>query len=173
MKKHLFLFVLFFLLTSRVQADYVLPYPSYMPGNKLYNVSRTIDTLKQWWHWGSIASFKYHMGLSGKYLVEAKTLFEYRQYPLALDALDRSSKQFQTLPLLIEKAKQEGKETGWLRTQALEAVVVQIELLEKLENQLPKEFLWTPEKAKPTDLHIASLLTHAIGVRQNVASKLK
>src|ERR1700690_3290457 len=91
-------------------SNYVLPYPSYMPGNKLYKVSRILDKLQNYWNWGNIAQERYHLSLSDKYLVEAKTLFEYNQYFLAVDALNRSNQQFMMVRPYVTKAQQEGKD---------------------------------------------------------------
>lgn len=177
MKKNLsgiiFGFLLFFIFSTPVRADYMLPYPAYMPGHKFYRLSRVIDELKTWWYWGSIASWKYHSHLSDKYLVEAKTLFEYRQYLYALDALKRSNKEFQTIPALIEKTEKEGKKADLLKAQTKEAATAHIKTLEKLISELPKEFLWTPEKDKSTNLQLSVLLNSAISQRQDVVGKIK
>lgn len=165
--------LLFFIFPTPVGADYVLPYPAYMPGHKFYRLSRVIDELKTWWYWGSIASWKYHSHLSDKYLVEAKTLFEYRQYLYALDALERSNKEFQIAPTLIEKAEREGKRADLLKAQTREAAATHIKVLEKLISELPKEFLWTPEKDKSTNLQLSVLLNNAISQRQDVLGKIK
>ena len=169
MKKCLAFFCFIFLsLSSPVYADYVLPYPSYMPGNKLYQISRALDILSQWWYWGNIASVKYHLKLADKYIVEAKTLFEYRQYLLANNALDRSNKQFQMLHFFIERAQREGKDTKFLQLQVREATQKHINILERLKDELPKEFIWIPEKTESITLHIFSLLNSAIEVRRTM-----
>lgn len=143
--KLLTLFLVFFALRVAVYADYVLPYPSYMPGHKLYRISRMIDELKNYWYWGSIAQTKYHQGLSDKYLVEAKTLFEYKQYPLALDALKRSDQHF-------------SKEIS-------QAYEVHIWVLTKLKAELPITFVWQDEYRKPISLAIAEALKRSIEIR--------
>ena len=97
MKRLIFLLILFVAFPSSVFADYTLPYPSYMPGNKLYKASRLFDELQKYWHWGNIASVKYRLKIADKYLVEAKVLFEYKQYVLALDALERSDMHIKSL----------------------------------------------------------------------------
>src|SRR5450759_4493421 len=103
-----FLLSLIFSHSSLVYADYVLPYPSYMPGSSLYKVSRVVDRLKFYWSWGNIAQIKYHLALSDKYLVEASTLMEYKQYLLGVDALRRSDAEFTKLPVYVAGAKKEG-----------------------------------------------------------------
>lgn len=149
-----------------VSAGYVLPYPSYMPGNKMYRVSRIIDQAKKFWYWGSIASVKYQLGLADKYLVEAKTLFEYKQYLLAADALIRSDTAFSKIPRFIAKAKEEGKDVSLLEKTVHEAAQTHIQTLDGLKQIVPAEFTWTPEKSLPTRLLLKQLLLESINLRQ-------
>src|SRR5438876_8559854 len=106
-------FILFTPLCT-VHADYVLPYPSFMPGNKFYKISKIIETFEKWWYWGSIGQTKYNMQLADKYLVEAKTLFEYKQYFLALKALRQSDAYISKVPLFINQARNEKKDAKGL-----------------------------------------------------------
>ena len=141
-----FIFLLVLFLQAPVYAEYVLPYPSYMPGHKLYKVSRILDDLKQYWYWGTIAQSKYHQGLSDKYLIEAKTLFEYKQYPLALDALRRSDQYFQkNTPDAAREA----------HTRALTL----------LNAQLPESFVWQDERRPPIALDLLGALNRSIAIR--------
>lgn len=165
-------FVVLFPITH-IQAEYVLPYPSYMPGNKLYKVSRIIDSLKNYWYWGTIAQIKYHIGLSDKYLVEAKTLFEYKQYLLATNALKRSDKELANLVTLLDKGDQEGKVMDNQQQIILEAMQVHMVTLENMKSQLPSEFLWTPEKATATDLSIGVMLDTSIQIRKNLFHEMQ
>ncbi len=145
------LFIFFLSVAVPARADYVLPYPSYMPGNKLYRITRIIDVLENYWYFGNIAQQKYHSKLADKYLVEAKTLFEYKQYLLAVDALMRSDAQFRQLPknaAVREEAKKH------------------IETLEELIQTVPPQFSWSPEKAAATQLKLKDLLTASITLRQ-------
>ncbi len=153
-----------------VRADYVLPYPSYMPGNKLYRVSRVLDSLKRYWYFGSIASFRYHLGLADKYLVEAKTLFEYKQYALAVDALKRSDVHVTLLPTYHKRAVQEGKDVSLLTVKLQDAMAVHGEVINRLIIELPEEFHWTPEKEEPTLLPIRKILAESIAIRQTIAA---
>ena len=145
-----FFIILLLLISARapIYAAYVLPYPSYMPGHKLYNVSRILDELKKYWHWGNIARAKYHLALSDKYLVEAKTLFEYKQYPLALDALKRSDEQFQKISSLVVEVSQ-----------------VHIALLKKLMTELPETYVWQDEYKPPMTLDFHGALNRSIQIR--------
>lgn len=153
-------------------AEYVLPYPSYMPGNTLYRISRIIDTMKNYWYWGTIAQIKYHIGLSDKYLVEAKTLFEYKQYLLATNALQRSDTELSGLPTRMSEGSREGKDMSSQKNILSDAMQVHIASLELMKKQLPSEFKWTPEKAAATDLSIGLLLDTSIGLREKLLSEL-
>lgn len=163
----LFLFA-FFLLPVSIRAAYVLPYPSYIPGNKIYKISRLVDDIKKYWYFGTIAKTKYYLALSDKYLVEAKTLFEYKQYVLALDALDRSNTYGQLLHLLILKSKQENKDISTMLPIIREYILVHESTLNTLRNQLPTEMLWQPEKQSSVLLPLHELLGAAIEKRKAI-----
>jgi hypothetical protein len=154
-----------------VSASYMLPYPSYMPGNKLYRVSRIIDNVKHFWYWGTIAQLKYHVGLSDKYLVEAKTLFEYKQYLLATDALKRSDQELSDIMLLVDEGNREGKDMSEQKKIVSESMQVHVVTLAEMKNQLPGEFVWTPEKSDPQKLSIGSMLDTSIQIRQMVGNE--
>jgi hypothetical protein len=163
--------VYFLLHIPSVHADYVLPYPSYMPGNKMYRVTRLIDKVKQYWYWGNISQIKYHLGLSDKYLVEAKTLMEYNQYLLATDALVRSDKEFQQLPTYVQGAKNEHVDIARYKQLIVEAGKKHTEILSTLALLVPAKFRWTPEKAKATDLKLQDMLTTSVGIRSKVVNE--
>jgi len=156
------LLCLFFLLshTTHVYA-YTLPYPSYMPGNKMYTISRVIDSLKAYWYFGNIAKVKYYLSLSDKYLVEAKTLYEYKQYLLATDALDRSATAWKNINPYLLKAEAEGKDVSQLSQIIKGARDEHVNIILLIKTQVPEVFLWSPEKAEPTELPLYQLLeTH-------------
>lgn len=155
-----------------VWAEYVLPYPAYMPGSKFYRISRILDTLKNYWYWGDIAQIKYHLGLSDKYLVEAKTLFEYKQYLLAIDALSRSSSHVTYVLPLLKNGTQDGKDTRLFVQMIKNAMVTHQEVLIMLRRDLPENFFWTPEKVTPSVLSLHKNLDDAIRLRVEVLSKL-
>ena len=73
------------------ESQYVLPYPSAMPGSFLYKLNLVQEEILRYWYFGDFGQFKYNLGLSDKYLVEAKTLFEYKQYLLAISPSKWSS----------------------------------------------------------------------------------
>ncbi len=155
---------------SSVYADYVLPYPSYMPGNKLYRLTRIVDQLKKYWYRGNIAQTKYHLALSDKYLVEASTLMEYKQYLLGADALRRSDAEFATLPAYVAGAKKEGVDVHELQLLLAAAAGKHREVLTGLLPVVPPDFTWTPEKSKPTALPLSDIISASVGIRQRIAS---
>lgn len=176
MKRRMVIVLLFVILLfplSSVQATYVLPYPSYMPGNKLYSVSRLVDTLKKYWSWGTIAKTQYQLALSDKYLVEAKTLFEYHQYLLASAALQRSNGAFSMLPPMVVKGKQEGKDMTALKNTISEAAVEHIRVLELMKVSLPTSVTWSPEKAQSTELLLHDMMQTSLDLRASTITKLQ
>ena len=155
-----------------VRADYVLPYPSFFPGNKLYKISRFIDSAKSWWYWGSISQTKYHLLLADKYLIEAKTLLEYKQYPLGLDALFRSDQDFLPLPEILEQVKREGKDNMNLTALVQEASLAHVVVLQKLAEDLPADFTWRDEHKAVKNLEIGRALADSIAIRSRVLSSI-
>lgn len=157
----------------QVHAAYVLPYPSYMPGNKIYKISRIIDRVKLVWSFGSIAQSKAHMSLSDKYLVEAKTLFEYKQYLLGVDALLRSNKEFEQLPLFIHRGSSERKDMSAIIIMLREEGEVHTQILSGMADIAPKEFLWNPEKSAATKLSLHELIDGAKKTRKSVIDAIR
>jgi len=147
-------------------SSYVLPYPSAMPGSLLYRPRLFLETLQKYWYFGNLGQFKYNLKESDKYLVEAKTLFEYNQYLHASSASLKYSDEFfiRTLPFL-EKAKNEGKDISEMRKTLREASSKHIEVLKKLSNELPQEFEWKAEKEKPILIHIRKEIEKSISIR--------
>lgn len=163
-----FICLIYFLAALPVDAEYVLPYPSYMPGNKLFKVSRIVDSIKSWWYWGSLSQVKYHMELSDKYLVEAKTLFEYKQYLLALDALRLSDWHIAKIPGYFDNAKKEGKQVDQFSSLFLSEREVHTKVLLQLQQTLPATFVWTPEKQSPVTLNLFDDLEKAMKLRSSL-----
>jgi hypothetical protein len=150
----------------------MLPYPSYMPGNKIYKVSRLIDAVNSWWYFGSISKIKYHLGLSDKYLVEAKTLFEYKQYLLGVDALSRSTSNFEKLPYYIESGRKEGKDMSRFRLLIEEALKKHVDILTKMKADSPTVMEWTPEKSISSTLLLHIELEKAIEKVRSTTKKI-
>lgn len=146
-------------------ASYTLPYPSYMPGNKMYRITRLIDRVKAPFYFGNLSSFRYHLMLSDKYLVEAKTLFEYKQYLLAVDALNRSDTEFAKVPQYLQKARKEGKDIREFESLYSEGAQEHIRVLKSLLVTTPESFEWSPEKVAPTTLSLYDTITASVALR--------
>ena len=154
------------LLLALVFSAYVLPYPGFMPGNKIYRLKQIADYVGQYWAFGSLTRYKYELSLADKKLVEAKTLFEYSQYPLALKALLDSDWHFQQASNYLTQAKKEGKDITQKETLFKSAAQKHIEVLKQLEQNLPESFLWQPEKKDSLVLEIRNALEAAIKIRE-------
>ncbi len=164
--RYILLLFVFFIPFTFVRAEYVLPYPGVMPGNKIYKVSRIIDKFQYYWHWGSIARTRYYMGISDKYLVEAKTLFEYKQYLLAVDALNRSNLAWVQISPSIRSADNEGKDVAYMKHEFNDEAVIHQQVITNLATQLPEKFTWSPEKGQSTELQLKQLLETSISLRK-------
>lgn len=131
----------------------------------MYKVTRLTDRLKQYWYRGNISAFKYHLSLSDKYLVEAKTLFEYQQYLLAQDALSRSDTEFLSVPKFLHDATAEGKDTHVLTQTYHDAAIAHEKVLQRLLSDMPKDVTWSPEHALPTHLAITDMIATSLKIR--------
>ena len=161
-------FLFFLLITQKTLAasSYVLPYPGLMPGNKLYRLKQITDYIGQYWTFGNFSRHKYELNLADKKLVEAKILFEYQQYPLAIKALESSNQHFQKAVYYLERAEKEGKDISQKMINLKAAAEKHKEVLETLKKELPEEFLWQPEKKEATELNLESALEEAIKIRE-------
>lgn len=164
-------FTLFFL-TTVVKAEYVLPYPSVMPGNKMYGVLKIIDTIKGYWSWGNVAQTTYHLSQSDKNLVEAKTLFEYKQYLLAVEALKKSDAEFREVPTYIQHAFGEGKDISHYVERYVMAARKHEEVLQHTILIVPADFHWTPEKDDATFLALHDILQQSKAIRNELAKDM-
>lgn len=147
------------------QSSYVLPYPSYMPGSMFYKLHRGWESISKYWFFGNFSQFVYNLKLSDKYLVEAKTLFEYKQYLLAYKALIVSNKYFDQSFLFLKNAKEEGKNIVQKEVLFKEAAQKHIEILEKIKQSVPEIFIWAPEKEKETSLFLWKQIDSSINTR--------
>jgi len=167
--RSLFLVFLFFLLITQktlATSSYVLPYPGLMPGHKLYRIKQVFDQLSRFWAFGNFSCYKYELKLADKKLVEAKVLFEYQQYLLAVDALSDSDQHFQKAACYLEKAEMEGRDISQKMANLKAAAEKHKEVLENLKEELPEQFLWQPEKKEATELKLESAITKAIKIRE-------
>lgn len=149
-----------------VRAEYVLPYPGPMPGSSLYTFTQIKDRVEKYWHWGNIAKVKYYMTMSDKRIVEAKTLFEYKQYLLGLKALKESDEYILPIKNHLDAAKNEGKEVAYLLDLFRSERSSHIDILMDLMETLPDNFTWTPENDSAQELLLHFQLQQSIDVRQ-------
>jgi len=156
----------FFLAVILISSSYVLPYPGLMPGNKLYPIKQVFDKVMEYWVFGSFARYKYELALADKKLVEAKTLFEYQQYLLAMKALSDSNVHFQKASKFLEQAEREGKNITQKEDIYKLAGKKHQEVLKNLEQILPETFIWQPEKKPAEELNLKSALEEAIRLRE-------
>jgi hypothetical protein len=156
MKRSLFLILvfLFFSYSTPIFADssYVLPYPSVMPGGFSYKLHLVQEELLKYWYFGSLGQFEYNRKLADKYLVEAKTLFEYKQYLLADNALKKSDKYFQKASQALVVASREKKNVSEKQQLFKQEALKHMEVLAKIKSDIPAIFNWSPEKTSATQL---------------------
>ena len=171
MRRYFFitLFVFLFFLFPRnifAESSYVLPYPSVMPGSIFYNLNLIQDELLRFWYFGDFGQFKYNLAQSDKYLVESKTLFDYKQYLLAHQALQKSDIYFKKIEPNLLSAKSNGKNTVDKEKLLKEAAGKHIEELRKLKIALPPTFEWKPEKQQSKTLNLLEAFGSSIRIRQ-------
>lgn len=159
-------FTILFSSETFAQSDYVLPYPSFMPGNKLYKPAVFLENLQKYWYFGNLSQIEYNLKLSDKYLVEAKILFEYKQYALAVKALNKSDRYFLNLPSFLQNAIQEGKNISKKEKLIKNAALKHTEVLKSITQSTPIRFLWHEEKSSPVMLYIRSEIEESIKIRE-------
>ena len=165
-----FIFLLFILFPRIVIAEsaYVLPYPSVMPGSIFYQLNLIQEEILKYWYFGDLGQFKYSLSQADKYLVEAKTLFDYKQYFLAYQALQGSDNYFKKIEPTVLSAKKNGKNTIDKEKLLKEAAGKHLEELTKLKQNLPATFEWKPEKQHPQTLNLQEAFGNSIKARQEV-----
>lgn len=149
------------------ESNYVLPYPSAMPGSNFYALDLAWEAFQKYWHFGNFSQFAYNLKLSDKYLVEAKILFEYKQYLLAHQAIIKSDEYFIAAYRFLGKAKQEGKNISQKEQVLKEAALKHSGVLEQIKRGIPQKFVWTPEKDKPTSLFLWKQIDEAVKIRKS------
>lgn len=166
----LFLVSLAFIVPKNVLAGstYVLPYPSYMPGNFLYQPRLIISKISKYIYFGDFGKFDYNLKESDHYLVEAKTLFDYKQYLLATVALSKSDEYFKKIYPALEDSRRSGKDVSERDLVLKEASRKHMETLGDLSEQLPEEVEWNPEKSTPTKLNFKKIIDNSINTRNSV-----
>ena len=164
-----FFLIFFFAMVGSVfaQSNYVLPYPSSMPGSLLYKSHLIHENFSRYWYFGDFGQFDYNLKMSDKYLVEAKTLFEYKQYFLGDKALRKSDFYFSNIRPNLIKAEKDNKDIVQKKSVLKEAARKHIEILIEMEIDTPDIFNWEPEKVLSTDLYLKRDIENAINIRKN------
>ncbi len=162
------LFFFFLLSPSKTFAEspYVLPYPSAMPGSIFYRLNLIQEEILKFWYFGDFGQYKYNLSQSDKYLVEAKTLFDYKQYLLAYNALQKSDNYFKKIMPAILSAKKNGKVVVDKENTLREAAEKHVEEVVKLKSNLPPTFEWQPEKEEPRTLNFHESFDKSIELRR-------
>lgn len=155
--------------TKTVFADsnYVLPYPSSMPGSFAYKFHLVYERISKYWYFGALGQFKYNLKMADKYLVEARTLFDYKQYLLGLKSLEKSDLYFTKILLSLKKAEAEGKNISEKRSVLKKAASKHMEYLERIDLDTPDAFTWEEEKFSPITLPLKKILLNAINIRKD------
>ncbi len=111
--------------------------------------------------------------MADKKLVEAKTLFEYKQYALAMNAIYQSSAQVASIPRYLERATAQGIDMKEFDKTVCEQMNVHQEVLQLLQTSLPTAFAWQEEKKDAVNLPIGEAIDAAIQTRVDVQTQGK
>lgn len=147
-------YFLFTVSPSFAKSEYVLPYPSAMPGSVFYKLNLVKEEILKYWHFGDFGQFHFNLKQSDKYLVEAKTLYDYKQYLLGQNALQKSDAYFEKVYPSLLSAKNKGKNIFEKEKVLKAAAQKHKEELLKIKNNVPPAFVWTPERERPTKLNL-------------------
>lgn len=163
-----FFIFLFFITINQVfaESNYILPYPSNMPGGLSYKIHLLYENISKYWYFGDFGQFNYNLKMADKYLVEAKTLFEYKQYLLGYKALRKSDFYFSNTLLNLIKAEKNNKNIAQKKIILRQAAQKHIEILERMEADNPATFNWQPEKTSSTILEIKKAIEVAADIRK-------
>lgn len=153
---------------THAESNYILPYPSSMPGSNFYKLNLFWKSISKWWYFGSFGRLEYNLKQSDKYLVEAKTLFEYKQYLLAYQALKKSDLYFNNIQPQFIKATKENKNIVQKKKMFKEASLKHIEVLNEIKQNVPQYIVWRPEKSSPTTLNLKQATEQAIVIRKKI-----
>lgn len=164
----LLLFVFFFISSPifAQSSEYVLPYPPQMPGSYTYKLRIIGEKIQKLWSFGSFSQFSYNLRLADKYLVQAKTLFEYKQYLLGYESLKESDAFFEDAVASLKNAKIEKKDISQKKNIFKSASLKHLEVLNTLQLILPEEINWVPEKTASTKLLLRNAIKNSLEIRK-------
>src|SRR3990167_9206081 len=117
-----------------------------MPGNPMYKIRQILERAQEYWYFGDMAKVKYHLKMADKYLVEAKTLFEYGQIRLAVESLDKSNYHFSNAVLYEDDVVQDKKDSGEQMQELKNAAEKHTSVIKVLDQELPDTVEWQEEK---------------------------
>jgi len=137
-----------------------------MPGNLFYKLNLIQEELLKFWYVGDLAQFKYNLNQSDKYLVEAKILFDYKQYLLANNALMKSNDYYKKIVPSLISARNNGKDISNNKKILVEASEKHIEEFKKIKTSVPPEFNWVPEKSSSSFLKLHQEIDKAVKIRR-------
>lgn len=137
-----------------------------MPGGISYKLHVLFEQFQKYWYFGDFGSFSYNLKESDKYLVEAKTLFEYKQYLLGARALKKSGEYFRNIRPALVEAQKNGKNIQDKQDILEQASQKHIETLMKMKAELPSKETWNPEHGEPTFIPIQQLLESSARIRK-------
>lgn len=149
-----------------MSSGYTLPYPPQMPGSIMYKVRLLEEKIQSFWNFGNYASFQFNLTMSDRYLVQTKTLLEYKQYLLAREALQTSDTYFKRIMPPVVQAAKEGRDVSDEKNLLVAASRKHIEVLEYLKDDTPMTVEWVPEKTKSTTINFNDLITKSINMRK-------
>jgi hypothetical protein len=152
------------------ESEYTLPYPSYMPGHRLYTAQVIWDRAMEWWYFGDIAKTKYHLELSDRTLVQARTLFDYKQYLLATESLSASNIHFISAVLYASDVESSHKDGGLLLAILRNAADTHTKLLDNLAQNYTEDITWSSERQEPVLLPVPFLLRQSLIIRSYAKS---
>ncbi len=120
------------------------------------------------WYFGSFSQFRYNLSLSDKYVVEAKTLLEYKQYFFVYRALQKSDGYFMNALNELTNAQKENKNIDQKQNILRSASLKHIEVLEHLKKIVPVEFIWQEEKKDSVKLPLKGAIDTSITIRKRI-----
>lgn len=161
------IFLLSLVSLVHAESSYVLPYPSSMPGSLNYKPHLIYENLSKYWYFGNFGQFEYSLKMADKYLVEAKTLFDYKQYLLGVESLEKSNYYFKNSLPSLRNAEREGKSISQKRSVLKEAALKHMEYLEKMDLNTPDIFIWELEKSSPTTLLLKKAFMDSVNMRKD------
>lgn len=139
-----------------------------MPGSKFYKPYLIYEKAARYWYFGDFGRFYYDLKLADKYLVEAKTLSDYRQYLLAYKAIKKSDEFFLNLQPDLIRAKNNKKDIQQKLKLLNSAGQKHLEVFSLLKEIVPGKIVWTPEKSASLEIDFGDVIQKSIEARKKI-----